>query len=158
MINHKAIALLIGEKWNGPNPRGDFQDYVNDVYKEESEWGNPDFTLPDYYDKLKLWLFTPENRNFWTAFEKWLWEKYSPWPPIHIYITEIMPNLPSLFTEFMGTEECQDRFGWEERFCNHCRKGRVQMHFTHPCESCGGTGGRIKRPWLKAYEEEPCQD
>jgi hypothetical protein len=37
----------------------------------------------------------------------------------------------------------QDGWGYEERYCDHCRKGSVQMHWTHPCEQCGCIGGKV---------------
>jgi hypothetical protein len=35
---------------------------------------------------------------------------------------------------------------YEECYCNHCKRGGIQYHYTHPCEICGGVGGLKVNP------------
>jgi hypothetical protein len=43
---------------------------------------------------------------------------------------------------------------WGVRHCSHCKRGEVQMHYTHPCEQCGGIGGKHL---ALIYLEESCE-
>jgi hypothetical protein len=54
-------------------------------------------------------------------------------------------NLSNLVT-FLLQKEQVVRWGWIEKYCDHCRKGLVQMHWTHSCERCGALGGKIESP------------
>ena len=113
----------------------------------------PDFSDPSHRDEFFTWL-TKERPEMWLnfrhfAFKAWIKDmdataEFIPW----LFFQS--PSRPrDLMAEWLRLDETVERFGWVEHHCSHCRKGDVQMHYTHPCEKCGAIGGKIRAEWAK---------
>ena len=163
-MNDELLTLLMGKCWHSVEYNVMSQSWICSICNEEFREGdkreadNPDFSDPRHLYEFFAWLCR-ERREMWEGFTDWidakgerdlsipapwLWSKLIPW----LFFQS--PSRPrDLMAEWLRLDEVREKFGWVEHHCSHCRKGDVQMHYTHPCEKCGAIGGRIRAEWAK---------
>jgi hypothetical protein len=149
MNNNKFIALLIGECWHELIPycdtKGMFKCKICEIEKPITEFWNPN---PDHLSNpipVIQWM-KKEMPKVLDDYLYWCFQR-----PRESSLSDdifFILDLSNLVTYLSEHRE------WGVRHCSHCKRGEVQMHYTHPCEQCGGIGG--KHPAL-VYLEESCE-
>jgi hypothetical protein len=70
-----------------------------------------------------------------------MWEAYLHWVdetlmdvigPEYNKLLDEWLNLSNLVSFLLQPEQVE-KWGWVEKYCDHCRHGSMQMHWTHPC-------------------------
>lgn len=167
----KLLTMLIGKCWHEPkSPKTAYSNCIHCGIEmlhwpdpigwkprdEDENEPNPSFSDPRHRDEFFTWLCR-ERGEMWFQFKHYA---YSAWiddadsDELISWLFFSDPSRPrDLMAEWLRLDETIKRFGWEERYCDHCRKGDVQMHYTHPCEKCGAIGGRILSAWAKYAKE-----
>ena len=162
-MNDKLLTLLMGKCWHSVEYNVMSQSWICSICGEEFREGDehkadhPDFSRPADRDEFFTWL-TKKRPEMWESWYLWVYANRTPdeyrrvvgdWPFIHWLFFQSPSRPRDLMAEWLRLDETVERFGWVEHHCSHCRKGDVQMHYTHPCEKCGAIGGKIRVEWAR---------
>ena len=116
---------------------------------------NPDLT---HWEHFGPWLDDFTKHEAWDSFEDWAFAKYSCSLELRAFLYWILhfrEHFLTLFREWLSLQSTQDEFGWVE--CPRFKKNEVDVcDWIDSCsirnEQCV-LDGKIKAPWLKAWEE-----
>lgn len=122
----------------------------------------PDYSSPADHRELELWLCKEENHKFCRFFSaRCFHQKYK-----HLYVDDmgivntthflpfILKDLPSLLFDFLGTEEAQESFGWEECICPDFNPNPKDINCLNWHADCCCKNSHRMAPWLQEMRRE----